>query len=151
MFKEFKDFAMRGNVMDMAIGIVIGGAFATIVKSFVADVIMPPIGLMLGGIDFANLHLVLKAGSTPGPYSTLADAQAAGAVSINYGVFVSSLVSFIIIAFALFMVIRGMNSLQREEEAPPAEPTTKECGFCATEIPIKAVRCPHCTADLSAA
>ena len=151
MFKEFKDFAMRGNVMDMAIGIVIGGAFATIVKSFVADVIMPPIGLLLGGVDFANLHLVLKAGSTLGPYATLADAQAAGAVSINYGVFISSVVSFLIVAFALFMVIKGMNNMQREKEAPPAEPKTKECKFCATEIPLKAVRCPHCTADLSAA
>ncbi len=151
MFKEFKEFAMRGNVIDMAVGIVIGGAFATIVKSFVADVIMPPVGLLLGGVDFANLLVVLKAGSTPGPYLTLADAQAAGAVSINYGVFINSVVSFLIVVFALFMVIKGMNSMKREAEAPPAEPTTKECGFCATEIPLKAVRCPHCTADLSAA
>jgi large conductance mechanosensitive channel len=151
MLKEFKDFAMRGNVVDMAVGIIIGAAFGTIVKSLVADVLMPPIGLLLGGVDFTNLFIVLTEGSTSGPYASLADAQKAGAVSINYGVFINTVISFIIVAFAVFMVIRGLNRMKREEEAPPAEPTTKDCKFCATTIPIKAVRCPHCTAELGVA
>jgi large conductance mechanosensitive channel len=148
MFKEFKEFAMRGNVVDMAVGIIIGAAFGTIVKSLVADVIMPPIGLLLGGVDFTNLFLVLKGGSVAGPYASLADAQAAGAVTINYGVFINTVISFLIVAFAVFLLIRGINRLQRQKEAPPPEPTTKECKFCATAIPIKAVRCPNCTAQL---
>ena len=148
MFKEFKEFAMRGNVVDMAVGIVIGAAFGTIVKSFVADVLMPPIGLLMGGVDFSNLFLVVKEGATAGPYAALADAQAAGAVTINYGMFINTVISFLIVAFAVFMVIKSMNSLKREEEAPAAEPTTKSCEFCQTEIPIKATRCPHCTSQL---
>ena len=150
MFKEFKEFAMRGNVVDMAVGIIIGGAFGTIVKSLVSDVIMPPIGLLLGGVDFSNLFLVAKQGSPAGPYAALADAQAAGAVSINYGLFINSVVSFLIVAFAVFFLIKAINSMQREQEQPAAEPTTKSCPFCATEIPIKATRCPHCTSELAA-
>jgi len=151
MFKEFKEFAMRGNVIDMAVGIVIGAAFGTIVKSLVSDIIMPPIGLLLGKVDFANLFAVLKQGeAAAGPYASLADAQAAGAVTINYGVFINTLISFIVIAFAIFMVIRSMNKLKKKEEAPPAEPTTKDCPYCFTSIPIKATRCPHCTSKLVA-
>jgi large conductance mechanosensitive channel len=149
MLKEFKEFAMRGNVVDMAVGIVIGAAFATIVKSLVADVIMPPIGLLLGGVDFSNLFAVIREGSMAGPFSTLADAQKAGAVTINYGLFINTIISFLIVAFAIFMVIKGMNSLKKQEEAPPAEPTEKDCSHCFTSIPIKATRCPHCTSELS--
>ena len=134
MFKEFKEFAMKGNVLDMAIGIVIGGAFGTIVKSLVSDVIMPPIGLLLGGVDFSNLFAVVKAGRAGRPYAALADAQAAGAVTINYGVFANSVISFLIVAFAVFMLVKSINAMRRKEEAPPAEPTTKTCPFCATEI-----------------
>jgi large conductance mechanosensitive channel len=149
MFKEFKEFAMRGNVMDMAIGIVIGAAFGTIIKSLVADVIMPPIGLLLGGVDFSNMFVVLKQGAeVAGPYAALADAQAAGAVTLNYGVFINTVISFIIVAFAIFMVVKSMNAAKRKEEAPPAVPTTKNCPQCQSEIPIKAVRCPMCTSNV---
>ena len=151
MFKEFREFAMRGNVVDMAVGIIIGGAFGTIVKSLVNDVIMPPIGLALGGVDFANLFAVLKQGTAPGPYAALADAQKAGAVTINYGLFINSVISFLIVAFAVFQLIRIMNAMKRKEEAPPAEPTEKECPHCLTSIPIKATRCPHCTSEIALA
>jgi len=151
VFKEFKEFAMRGNVVDMAVGIIIGAAFGTIVKSLVADVIMPPIGLLLGNVDFSNLFAVLKDGATPGPYASLADAQAAGAVSMNYGVFLNTIISFVIVVFAVFLLIRGINKLKRKEEAPPAEPTTKDCPFCFSTIAIKATRCPQCTSELKAA
>jgi large conductance mechanosensitive channel len=151
VFKEFKEFAMRGNVIDMAVGIVIGAAFGTIVKSLVSDIIMPPIGLLLGKVDFANLFAVLKQGeAVAGPYASLVDAQAAGAVTINYGLFINTIISFIIVAFAIFMVIRTMNNLKKKEEAPPAEPTTQDCPYCLTSIPIKATRCPHCTSKLVA-
>lgn len=148
MLKEFKEFAMRGNVVDMAVGIIIGAAFGTIVKSLVSDVIMPPIGLLLGNVDFTNLFFVLKEGATAGPYAALVDAQTAGAVTINYGVFINTIISFIIVAFAVFLVIRSINQMKRKEEAP-AEPTTKECPHCFTSIPIKATRCPHCTSQLN--
>jgi large conductance mechanosensitive channel len=151
MLKEFKEFAMKGNVVDMAVGIIIGGAFGTIVKSLVSDVIMPPIGLLLGGVDFSELFVVLKAGETAGPYLTLADAQAAGAVTINYGVFANSVISFLIVAVAVFLLVKSINAMRRKEEAPPAEPTTKECPYCATEIAIKATRCPNCTSELRSA
>lgn len=142
---------MRGNVVDMAVGIIIGGAFGTIVKSLVNDVLMPPIGLLLGGVDFSNLFVVLKDGSEQAaPYAALVDAQTAGAVSVNYGVFLNNVISFLIVAFAVFLLIRGINALRREEEAPAAEPTTKDCSFCTTEIPIHARRCPHCTSELAA-
>ena len=143
MFKEFKEFAMRGNVVDMAVGIIIGAAFGTIVKSLVSDIIMPPIGLLLGNVDFTNLFVVLKQGATPGPYASLADAQAAGAVSINYGFFINTIISFIIVAFAVFMIIRWINSLKRKEEAPAAAPTTKECPYCLSLIHISEPTRPY--------
>jgi large conductance mechanosensitive channel len=149
MFKEFKEFAMRGNVVDMAVGIIIGAAFGTIVKSLVNDVIMPPIGLVLGNVDFSNLFLVLKDGASAGPYIALANAQTAGAVTINYGVFINSLISFLIVAFTLFLVIKSMNKLKHQQEAPAAAPTTKECPYCFSTIAIKASRCPQCTSELS--
>ena len=150
MIKEFREFAMRGNVVDMAVGIIIGGAFGTIVKSLVADVIMPPIGLLLGNVDFSELFLVLKDGGASGPYLTLAEAQKAGAVTINYGLFVNAVISFLIVAFAVFMLVRAVNRLKRQEEAPAAEPTTRECPYCLSTIPIKASRCAHCTEQVPA-
>jgi large conductance mechanosensitive channel len=148
MLKEFKEFVMRGNMVDMAVGIIMGVAFGTIIGSLVADMIMPPIGLLLGRVDFSNLFLVLKEGTPPGPYASLADAKAAGAVSINYGVFLNTIINFLIIAFAVFLIVRYINRLKRREAAPPAEPTTKECPYCFSTIPIKAKRCPHCTSQL---
>ena len=149
MWKEFKEFVLRGNVVDMAVGIIIGAAFGTIVKSLVNDVIMPPIGLLLGGVDFSSLFILLKAGSPAAPYASLADAQTAGAVTINYGVFINSIISFLIVAFVVFLLIRAISRLKREEEGAPAEPTTKECPYCLSTIPIKATRCPHCTSEFS--
>jgi large conductance mechanosensitive channel len=151
MLKEFKEFTLRGNVVDMAVGIIIGAAFGTIVNSLVNDVIMPPIGLLLGGVDFTNLFILLKAGSPAAPYASLADAQAASAVTINYGVFINAVISFLIVAFVMFLLIRSINQLRREEEAPPAEPTTKECPYCLSTIAIEATRCAHCTSELPAA
>lgn len=148
MLEEFKKFAMRGNVVDMAVGIIIGGAFGTIVKSLVADVIMPPIGLLLGGVDFSDLFITLKEGATAGPYATLASAQEAGAVTISYGVFINAVISFLIVAIAVFLLIKAINRIQAEEEAPPAEPTTRECPHCCTVISINATRCPNCTSQL---
>ena len=151
MFKEFKEFAMRGNVVDMAVGIIIGGAFGTIVKSLVSDVIMPPIGLLLGNVDFSELFVVLKDGTTPGPYKTLSDASGVGAVTINYGVFANTVISFLIVAFAVFLLIRSINRLKRKEEAPQPAPTTKDCPYCFSSIPIKATKCAHCTSELKTA
>lgn len=148
MLKEFKEFALHGSVLDMAVGIIIGVAFGAIISSLVSDVLMPPIGLLLGHVDFSNLYAVLTAGKVAGPYASLAAAQQAGAVTLNYGVFINKIISFLIVAFALFMVIRSMNRMKRKSEPVAAEPTTKECPFCFTEIPIKAVRCPHCTSEL---
>lgn len=119
MLKEFKEFAVKGNVVDMAVGIIIGGAFGTIVQSLVKDVLMPPIGLLLGGVDFSGLFLVLKG---EGPFKSVADAASAGAVTVNYGVFINNVISFVIVAFAVFMLIKGINKLKREEKAAPAEP-----------------------------
>jgi large conductance mechanosensitive channel len=147
MFKEFKEFAMRGNVVDMAVGIVIGAAFGGIVNSFVSDIIMPPIGLILGSVDFSSLFLVLKEGRVAGPYESLAVAKAAGAVTLNYGVFFNTIISFLIIAFAVFLLIRNINRMKKKEE-PPAVPATKECPYCLSAIPVKAIRCPHCTSEL---
>jgi large conductance mechanosensitive channel len=148
MLEEFKKFAMRGNVVDMAVGIIIGGAFGTIVKSLVADVIMPPVGLLLGGVDFSDLFITLKEGATVGPYGTLAIAQEAGAVTISYGIFINAVISFLIVAFAVFLLIRGINRLQAEEEEPAEEATEKDCPYCLTSIVIKATRCPNCTSEL---
>ena len=146
MLKEFKEFAMRGNVLDMAVGIIIGASFGSIVKSLVDDVIMPPIGLILGNVDFANLYLVLKDGSAAGPYASLVEAKKAGAVSINYGLFVNAVISFMIVAFAVFLLIRALNKLQKPK--PAEAPVTKDCPHCYTAISIKATRCPNCTSSL---
>ena len=151
MLKEFKEFAMKGNVVDMAVGIVIGAAFGTIIKSLVADIIMPPIGILLGGVDFADLFIVLKEGAQAGPFASLAEAKAAGAVTINYGAFINTVISFLIVAFAIFLLIKQMNALKKQEEAPPAEPTTKDCQYCFSTIPIMATRCGHCTSDITKA
>ncbi len=149
MLKEFKAFAMRGNVLDLAVGIIIGGAFGTIVKSLVEDVIMPPIGLALGNVDFTNLFVVLKEGAkAAGPYETLTAAKAAGAVTINYGVFINAIIAFLIVAFAVFLIVRAANRLQPVEAT--AAPTTKDCPYCRTPIPLAATRCPNCTSDLRA-
>jgi len=149
MMKDFKEFALRGNVLDMAVGIIIGAAFATIVKSLVEDIIMPPIGLLLGNVDFNNLFIVLKQGATAGPYAALMDAKEAGAVSINYGMFINHIITFLIIAFCVFMIVRNFVKMRKKEEAPPAEPTTKDCPHCFSAIPIKATRCAFCTSQLS--
>jgi len=148
MFKDFKEFAMRGNVVDMAVGIIIGAAFGTIVKSLVSDILMPPIGILLGGVDFSALFVVIKEGTVGGPYETIKAAQEAGAVTINYGVFIMTIISFLIVAFSVFLVIRSINKLKKQEEAPSAVPTTKECPFCLSVIPIKATRCGYCTSEL---
>ena len=148
MFKEFKEFAIKGSVIDMAVGIIIGAAFGTIVNSLVQDVIMPPIGLLLGNVDFTNIFAVLKEGKVAGPYASVAAAKAAGAVTINFGVFVNTLISFILIAFAVFLLVRTINKMRRQEVAPPPVPTTKECSYCFSSIPVKATRCPNCTSDL---
>ncbi len=150
MLKEFKEFAMRGNVIDMAVGIIIGAAFGTIVNSLVQDVIMPPIGLLLGNVDFSNIFAVIKEGKVAGPYASVAAAKTAGAVTINFGVFVNTLISFILIAFAVFLLVRTINKMRRQEEAPPPAPTTKECLYCFSAIPMKATRCPNCTSELKA-
>ncbi len=150
MWKDFKEFVLRGNVIDMAVGIIIGAAFATIVKSLVSDIIMPPLGLLLGNVDFSNLFAVLKSGTPVGPYPSLAEAQKAGAVSINYGVFITSIINFLLVAIPLFLIITGVNRLQKlGKKTAAAEPTTKECPYCLSTIPLKATRCPHCTSQLS--
>ncbi len=149
MLKEFKTFAMRGNVVDMAVGIIIGGAFGTIVKSLVDDILMPPLGLLMGGVDFSNFFFILKDGATHGPYASLGAAKAAGAVSVNYGMFLNSVISFLIVAFAVFMLIRTINAMHLREQAAPPPPTSKECPFCASTISVKASRCPNCTSQLT--
>ena len=148
MLKEFKEFAMRGNVLDMAIGIIIGASFRGIVSSLVNDVIMPPIGLVVGRMDFTNLFINLSGQS----YASLTEAQEAGAATINYGIFLNTVIDFVIVAFVVFLLVRQINRLKREEEAPPpAAPTTQECPFCISTIPIKATRCPNCTSELAVA
>ena len=155
MLKEFRAFITRGNVVDLSVGVIIGGAFGPIIASLVKDVIMPPIGLLLGKIDFANLLIVLKQGNPAGPYTSLAAAQAAGAVSINYGTFINTIINFIIVAAAIFFfIVRPIARMDARQKAmqpapAPAAPTTKECPFCTTSIPIKATRCPNCTSTLS--
>ncbi len=143
MLEEFKKFAMRGNVLDLAIGVIIGGAFGKVVTSLVNDIIMPPIGLALGKVDFSNLFINLSGGK----YATLSDAKNAGAVSLNYGAFLNTVIDFIIVAFVIFMLVRQINKLQKPVE--PAPVNTKECPFCASTIAVKATRCPHCTSQLS--
>ncbi len=142
MLKEFKEFAMRGSVIDLAVGVIIGGAFGKIVSSLVTDIIMPPIGLLLNGVDFSNLFISLNGQA----FATLADAQKAGAPTLNYGNFINNIIDFLIVAFVIFLMVRGINKLQRP--APAAAPTTKECPYCFSKIPIKATRCPNCTSEL---
>jgi large conductance mechanosensitive channel len=150
MLKEFKEFALKGNVMDMAIGIVIGAAFGTIVKSLVADVIMPPIGLLLGNVDFQNLFVVLEEGAeVAGPYASLSAAKEAGAVTLNYGAFLNTVVSFIIVAFAIFLLVRQINAMKRKEETAPPPPSKKSCDYCLSEIPIEAKKCAFCASVLA--
>jgi len=148
MLKEFKEFVTRGNAVDMAVGLIIGAAFGAIVGSLVTDVLMPPIGLALGKVDFANLLVVLKSGAVPGPYASVAAAKEAGAVTLNYGTFINTIISFLIIAFAVFLVIRQINKLRAKAEAPAA--VTKECPYCLSAVAIKATRCPFCTSTLKA-
>jgi len=145
--KEFREFVMRGNVVDMAVGIIVGAAFGKIVTSLVNDVLMPPIGLLLGRVDFANL-LINLSGTR---YDTLAKAKEAGAATLNYGLFLNTVIDFVIVAFVIFLLIRGINRLRRKPEEAPAAPTTRECPFCFCTIPIKATRCPHCTSQIGAA
>jgi len=149
-FEEFKKFISRGNVMDMAVGIIIGAAFTKIVNSLVADIIMPPLGILLGNIDFSNWFIVLKSGAeTAAPYVSLEAAKAAGATTLNIGFFINSIISFLIVAFAIFSLLKVINKLKDKEEVKtPAEPTTKECPHCFSTISIKATKCPHCTSDL---
>ncbi len=149
---EFKKFAMRGNVLDMAVGIIIGAAFGKIVDSLVKDMIMPPLGILLGKIDFANLFFVLQDGKIPGPYASLSAATSAGAVTLNVGTFMNTIISFIIVAFAVFLLIKGMNTLQSKLDAKEkaAEPTTKDCPYCCSKIALAAIRCPNCTSELTA-
>jgi large conductance mechanosensitive channel len=153
MWKEFKAFAMKGNVIDLAVGIIIGAAFGTIVRSLVDDIIMPPIGYLLGNVDFSNLFVTIKEGAkAAGPYETLQAARDAGAVTVNYGVFVNNIVSFLIVSFSVFMLVKVISMLKKKDETiPPQEPTTKDCPYCYSKISIKATRCPECTSELKAA
>jgi len=146
MLEDFKQFAMRGNVIDMAVGVIIGAAFGKIVSSFTNDVLTPPIGLILGRVDFSNLFLNLSAT----PYASLADAKKAGAATINYGLFINTMIDFLIIAFALFLLIRQVNRLLAPKPTPPSPPTTKDCPYCLSQIAIQATRCAHCTSQLEA-
>jgi large conductance mechanosensitive channel len=144
MLKEFKDFIMRGNVLDLAVGIVIGAAFTAIVTSFVNDVLMPPVGLLLGGVDFANLFIALDGAD----YASLAAAQEAGAATLNYGLFINALINFLIVAFVIFQIVRAVNRMQQPEEVVEEAPSTKDCPFCKTTIALDASRCPNCTSQL---
>ncbi|MFT3890608.1 MAG: large conductance mechanosensitive channel protein MscL [Anaerolineales bacterium] len=142
MLKEFRDFAMRGNVVDLAVGVIIGGAFGKIVTSFVNDILMPPIGLLLGGVNFADLFIPLDGNQ----YPSVEAAKAAGAATVNYGLFINNVIDFIIVAFVIFLLVRAINRMR--QPAPAAAPTTKECPHCFTQIPLKATRCPNCTSQL---
>lgn len=149
LFNEFKDFISRGNVIDLAIGVIIGGAFSTIVKSLVDNLLMPPLGMLLGGADFSDLFIVIKQGSEKLPNrATLEMAAEVGAVTFNYGQFLTDVISFLLLALGVFFIVKGINALQREEEQQPAEPTEKDCPFCKKAIPIEASRCPFCTSTL---
>jgi large conductance mechanosensitive channel len=147
MLREFREFAMRGNVVDLAVGIIIGAAFGKIVSSLVNDLLMPPIGLLLGRVDFSNLFINLSGQ----PYASLAEAKAAGAPTINYGVFLNTVIDFVIVAFAIFLLVRFINRLARQREAAPAAPTTRECPFCMSSVSLRATRCPYCTSALQTA
>lgn len=149
LLNDFKAFAFKGNVVDLAIGIVIGTAFGGVVQSFVKDLLMPPIGLLLGGVDFSNFFIVMKGGTAPGPYYTIDQAQKAGAVTLNIGLFINTLISFLIIAFAVFLVVRSIKKLERKEEAKPE--SVMKCPYCLSSNDIAATRCAHCTSQLTAA
>mgnify|MGYP000019257730 FL=1 len=149
MFEEFKKFAVRGNVLDLAVGVIIGAAFGAIVKSLVDDIIMPPIGMLIGNVDFSQLFWVLKEGAAvTGPYLTIDAARKAGAVTLNFGLFFNAIISFVLVAFSVFMLVRTLNRLRGKEEAPPPAPPTKTCGYCKSAIDPAATRCPHCTSTL---
>lgn len=149
MWKEFREFASRGSVIDLAIGVLIGGAFAPIAKSLVDDILMPPIGLLLGRVDFTNFYALLKQGSPRGPYASLEAAKAAGAVTMNYGLFINTIITFLIVAFVAFLIVRVINDLRRKEQgAAPEEPATKDCPRCLSKIPAMATRCAFCTSEL---
>ena len=143
MIREFKEFVIKGNVLDMAVGIIIGASFGKVVTSFVSDVLMPPVGLLLGKVDFSNLFINLSGKS----FESLADAKKAGAATLNYGLFLNTMIDFLIVGFAIFILVRQVNRLKRQ--APAAAPATRECPFCMTGIPVKAIRCPHCTSTLA--
>ena len=148
MIGEFKKFIMRGNVIDMAVGIIIGGAFTKIVSSMVADILMPPLGLLLGKVDFSNWFIVIKEGTEKaGPYTTMEAAQAAGATTMNIGLFLNAVISFVIVAFCVFLLIKAINKLNTKEEAPVTV-TTKKCPYCCKEVALEATKCPHCTSEL---
>lgn len=150
ILSEFKKFAMRGNVLDMAVGVIIGAAFGKIVDSLVKEIIMPPLGLLISKVDFTNMYVLIKEGTTvPAPYASLDAAKAAGAVTINIGLFMNAVISFLIVAFAVFLLISLVNRLDKKKaDEAPAAPTTKKCPYCCSEIPLDAVKCPHCTSDL---
>jgi len=149
MLEEYKTFAIRGNVVDMAVGIIIGAAFNGVVQSLVKDVLTPPLGLLMGDVDFRNLFVVLRDGTPEAPYATLEAAQSAGAVTLNLGVFVNAAISFFIVTFAVFLLVRYINRLREPDAAPePAAPTVKKCPYCVSDVPLPATRCPHCTSDL---
>ncbi|MCX6561425.1 MAG: large conductance mechanosensitive channel protein MscL [Candidatus Aminicenantes bacterium] len=144
MIKEFREFIQKGNVLDMAIGFIMGAAFGKIVSSLINDVLMPPIGLLLGKVDFAGLYINLSGR----PFESLAAAKAAGAATINYGIFLNAILEFLIVALSVFVIVKWINALRRQPKAVPAAPTTKECPYCLSVVPLKATRCPHCTSDL---
>ncbi len=148
MLEEYKKFAIRGNVIDMAVGIIIGAAFGTVVQSLVKDVLTPPLGLLTGGSDFTNFFVVLRDGTPEAPYATLQAAQNAGAVTINIGTFLNALISFLIVTFAVFLLVRYINLLREPDEGPPPPKTIKKCPHCISDVPIQATRCPHCTSEL---
>ncbi|MFO7444851.1 MAG: large-conductance mechanosensitive channel protein MscL [Ignavibacteriaceae bacterium] len=150
MWKEFKEFAVKGNVIDLAVGIIIGAAFGTIVRSLVDDVIMPPIGMLLGNVDFTGFMAVLKDGQVAGPYANPAAAKEAGAVTVNYGIFINNIITFLIVSFSVFLLVKGINRLKKQQaEIPPESPITKECPYCFSKISIKATRCPECTSEVN--
>ena len=149
MWKEFKEFAIKGNAIDLAVGVILGVAFGAVIASLVKDIIMPPIGLVTGGLDFSNLFLVLKEAPGGGTFTTPADAAKAGAVTWNYGSFITLVINFLIVAFCIFLIVKAMNKMKRPEAE--TAPTSKDCPACAMTIPVKATRCPHCTTELAGA
>ena len=148
MLKDFKEFALKGNVLDMAVGIILGAAFGTVVSSLVKDVLMPPIGLLMGKVDFSNLFVVIRDGAASGPFPTLEAAQKAGAVTVNFGLFANTVISFLIVAWAVFILVKGVNHLRHKMDLVP-EAATRDCPLCLSKVPRKATRCAHCTAEIT--